>query len=854
MYWIGKKHKVHRKKNEIGGKAYHLFKLQDWGIEVPDFLAVTTAAFHHWKAHGDLPAATWAEIEEEVSTWGTSDFAVRSSMSLEDGADDSFAGIMESYLYVQREEIRRKVFECFASCETDRARQYLTERKIHLDLEAAVVIQKMAHSKKSGVAFSRAPVGNSSVIYVESSWGLGEGVVSGLVDVDQYYLSRFGDVLRAVIGTKEKRVDLVDKRAEERTALLDVPAELRDASTLYDEELALLFKQILLIEDFMQKPSDIEWCFDKNDRLAILQTRDITQKFPPIRYYVDTNLTESYPGVTSPFNADFVKKAYEQVFNQAFEILSMSKEKRVTLETHTRDLIAYFGGHLYYHIFHYYAVFHSLPGGKSARDAWHKMIGGHIPNSMELPGYVRWSFLDKVKYYQAVASLVLFHETTFTTLEKETRANLRRLFADLDAATDPRATFALFFRVVESNLGFAYTILNDYLIMMCLNLIEKYVRKYSLSNEDYTYMIKPQSDFDSIKPLKALRKLLKHPAVDPTFLSRFEAWAREFEDSVATDPYVGIYTQMSGAGYGSLVPQIQDYLQRYGNRAFEELKIESLTFKQSPINFSQLLTWQYPTRDQDIKDHDSRAYRFPWEKITGVDRLLLKKLILFSHRTVSTRENTRLLRTEIYGWVRECMLKAFKTLKRNHPALFGEVPIKNFFSLSFSDLRSYVDGRTSEEGLADLIRRQQKWITREPNFPEFFCHPEGHDVPSFDEFVATDSVESLARGGEITGLGASPGILEATPVVLHSPQEALRIENLAECILVTKSTDPAWIFILTQCRGLISEKGSLLSHTAILGRELNKPTVVGVKNATQLLAGIKKISMDGKTGKIQVIE
>ena len=89
-------------------------------------------------------------------------------------------------------------------------------------------------------------------------------------------------------------------------------------------------------------------------------------------------------------------------------------------------------------------------------------------------------------------------------------------------------------------------------------------------------------------------------------------------------------------------------------------------------------------------------------------------------------------------------------------------------------------------------------------------------------------------------------------LVLESPTEILG-EELDNFILVTKNTDPAWIYIMSRSKGLISEKGSMLSHTAIIGRELGIPTLVGVKNATHQIKTGDKLRIDGSTGEVKIL-
>ena len=112
--------------------------------------------------------------------------------------------------------------------------------------------------------------------------------------------------------------------------------------------------------------------------------------------------------------------------------------------------------------------------------------------------------------------------------------------------------------------------------------------------------------------------------------------------------------------------------------------------------------------------------------------------------------------------------------------------------------------------------------------------------------ISTDDSSSFK------GQGVSSGVVEGTALVLESPDQALASE-LKDFILVTKNTDPAWVYIMSRSRGLISEKGSLLSHTAIIGRELNIPTVVGVKFATQKIKNGDRIKLDASKGTIQLL-
>ncbi len=113
-----------------------------------------------------------------------------------------------------------------------------------------------------------------------------------------------------------------------------------------------------------------------------------------------------------------------------------------------------------------------------------------------------------------------------------------------------------------------------------------------------------------------------------------------------------------------------------------------------------------------------------------------------------------------------------------------------------------------------------------------------------------DEPEPAAAAGpaELRGIGCSPGRARAPAKVILSPDQDLRIDGE---ILIAPMTDPGWVFLMVAARGIVSERGSLLSHTAIIGRELGIPTVVGVKDATRRIASGEIVEIDGQAGTVR---
>jgi len=222
------------------------------------------------------------EREEKVSS-----VAVRSSATAEDLPDASFAGQHDSYINIRDEkELLLAWKKCVASLFTDRAIKYREENDFdHIKIALSVGVQKMVRADKacSGVAFTIDPdSGFSNVILVNGAWGLGENVVQGSVQTDEFYL--FKEALRnekrAIIGKKigaKKKMMVYDENGKESTKNVDTPVEKRGQPVLNDEELTLLGKACLKIEEHYDKAMDVEWAKDgETGELYIVQARPET--------------------------------------------------------------------------------------------------------------------------------------------------------------------------------------------------------------------------------------------------------------------------------------------------------------------------------------------------------------------------------------------------------------------------------------------------------------------------------------------------------------------------------------------------------------------------------------------------
>lgn len=304
--------------SRVGGKCASLGEMTQAGVAVPPGFAVTTDAYaamldHHGlraeikraladldvdnldkldqAAHGimvrmrshHLPDGVEAAIRDAYAAMGDNvPVAVRSSATAEDLPDASFAGQQDTYLWVQgADDVVEKVRECWASLYTTRAVAYREKNNIpHIDVLMSVGVQKMVNARTAGVAMTLDPSnGDRTRIVIDSSWGLGEMVVSGLVTPDNFVVEK---VLQEIVDRtiSDKHVELVGDKKLGEAVERDVEEDRRHSPSLSDEEVLAVAMLAKRLEKQNKCPQDVEWALDADlpdgENLLALQSRPET--------------------------------------------------------------------------------------------------------------------------------------------------------------------------------------------------------------------------------------------------------------------------------------------------------------------------------------------------------------------------------------------------------------------------------------------------------------------------------------------------------------------------------------------------------------------------------------------------
>lgn len=295
------------KTSEVGGKGYSLAVLINNGFSVPQGFVIASDAFFKFLKHNNLMERTEKliseidentfgekskeirdlilngkmskdialEIEEHLNKLNARYVSIRSSAVSEDSLKASFAGLHDTFLNIKSEHelVLENIKKCWASLFNERAVVYRIKKEIpHLE-GMAVVIQDMIPAEVSGTAFTAHPdTGDKNAIIIESSWGIGESIVSGLVTPDRYIVNKKNlKVIKKIVGRKKITVR-TDKGGIARIA---TPDDKMNAFSLRDTSIENITKVCLNIEKTFKYPQDIEWCIHKN-KIWILQSRAIT--------------------------------------------------------------------------------------------------------------------------------------------------------------------------------------------------------------------------------------------------------------------------------------------------------------------------------------------------------------------------------------------------------------------------------------------------------------------------------------------------------------------------------------------------------------------------------------------------
>ena len=846
----------------VGGKGAHLGELSRIeGIRVPAGICVTTEAFQRVMASAPTLAARAArlsglapddreaisalsaEIRRTIAGIAIPDdlaaaitgqlsrlgdhapYAVRSSATAEDLPSASFAGQQDTYLnIIGLPAILQHISRCWASLFTERAVTYRLQHGIdQRQVSMAVVVQRMVFPQVSGILFTADPItGNRRIASVEASFGLGEALVSGLVNADVYRV-RDGQVIERVIATKQRAIYAIPTGGTQEQA---ISPELQDQPSLTDAQAVQIVEQGRQIEAHFGRPQDIEWCLADGD-LQIVQSRPITTLFP-------------VPAAGDAENHVYVSVGHQQMMTDPFKPLGISFWQMMSPRP-----MAEAGGRLFVDV----ARELGSPANRARMmDVLGKsdpLIGDALQTIIEREG-----FLPSVPDDEPAWMLPGTSPTPIETdqaIVSELIAQSRAANADLECDIRGLTGSALldFIQTDAQELWRArmgprslQVVLAGMEAAWWLNAhIEEWLGEKNVADT------LTQSVPNNVTSEMGLALLDVADAIRP--YPEVVAFLQQVEDDSFLDHLPGV------PGGQAAREAIQGWLDRYGMRGPGEIDITRPRWQEQPSALVPLILGNVRNF---APGEGQRRFEQGLQEARRKESEVLERLRALPDGEEKAAETKRMIdRVRTFAGYREYpkygMVSRYFIYKQ---ALMAEAERlvqagvlaeqEESFFLRFDELQEVVRTQRVDDEL--IRRRKEEFATSQALTPPRVMTSDGEVI------TGVYRRDNLAPGA-LAGLPVSAGIVEGRArVILDMADAALEPGD----ILVTAYTDPSWTPLFVTISGLVTEVGGLMTHGAVIAREYGLPAVVGVVNAIRLIQDGQRIRVHGMDGYVELLD
>jgi len=722
----------------------------------------------------------------------------------------------------------------------------------------AVIVQRMLDPDVAGVAFSADPVsGRRDVAVVSALYGLGSALVSGEADADTYKIDSRGRIVERLIA--DKRIEhRRDSNATEGVSAREVPDARARAAALSDAHARDVAALARTVEHYFGYPQDIEWA-QAGGRLYLLQARPITSLTQAgdasVTIWDNSNIAESYGGITTPLTFTFARRAYDGAYRQFFRLLWIPKRIMCEHDSTFRNMLGLAHGRIYYNLLNWYRLLALLPGFRTNRRFMEQMMGlkEELPESVVAEMGPGGRFGDALAIARTSVALTI-HQITL-------RARIKRFYRVLDEALNqgapdlaglsPQALVAEY-RRLERRLvnNWDAPLINDFLAMVFYGLLRKTCAVWcgdsagTLQND----LLCGQGGMISARPALAIRDMARAASADSALVSALvkapvpQALAALERDEAVSQQY-------------------DRYMREFGDRCDGELKLESPTLRDDPsmlLHAIGRLASQPHTSAANLpagsaaRDDAARCVAAALAQ-TPFRRAMFAWILKNARGRIVDRENLRFARTQLFGRVRAIFIE----LGRRMAAQGALNEPRDVFYLELDEVLAAFENATPSAELANRAAARQAVFARSRDLP---APPDRFEtrgqVPDDAQVEPPPLQAAQPHSGETTGaatkpdesregIGCCPGRVRGVVRVVSDPHATSLREGE---ILVAQRTDPSWVMLFPAARGILVERGSLLSHAAIVAREMGIPAIVSIPGLTTWLHDGDEVEFDGASG------
>lgn len=860
---------------QTGGKAAALARLSLLGFPVPELAALPVAAFQTFAGANGLtalwqracpdpetaitPPAAAAALQQAIATaplpadlrdrlaalaarWPS--IAVRSSVSGEDSAAASFAGVHTSLLHVSgAAALEQAVRACWASAWGDSALSYRRRLRLTAPIEPAVVLLPMLSAVSAGVAFSQDPrSGRHDHVRIAAAFGLGEAVVQGRCDPDDIIVELTTDGTLCD-GSDTRIVQWTRGRKELRfvpapgggTVTEPVPAAQAAAPALPEEaarDLARLARQVEDTLGAFETPQDIEWVWDGH-RLWLVQARPVTRQ-PDVMpaaiatqplLWSDANVREVAARPPSAMGWSLSRDLLQR---------ALVAPARFTGGAPAPEIRRFrlFHGRMYLNLsqmqWESWQQFGTPPA------LFNSMIGGHQP-AITVPAAGWWDRLRWLRSVSRINRALKAMRRALPARVAAVRADVTRLTAlpvpASDATLIERAD-ALCRLITPDDVILTGLIFGGGGVLPVRLLLEK-VRP-GRGAELASALMAGRGGVTSADHGARLQDLATLIRTDPEALR----WIRQFSDPVcpAPAPHQDWQSLPESSPFRAA---FAGFLATFGHRSIDEIDIASPRWREDPGWLLEVIAGHLNTgtgTGSTTPDTARQRQAAAWSAVPVALRPLIRTLTRNAATDAAAREEAKSTLVFILDGMRRLMLALGQRLTER-----GEIDTPEDI---FHCTRQEVWHHTLR-GPLPLRRRIAERRAHRASLPETppAVITGGLPLPPAAPVVADDTT--------LAGMGVSGGVVRGTVRLLHHPTDGHRLQ--AGDILVAPATDPAWTPLFLRAGAIAAETGGWISHTAIVAREYGLPAVVNCPGLLQRLRDGETVEVDGNAGVIRLL-
>ncbi len=879
----------------VGGKGANLSKLAQAGFPVPGGFLVTTAAYTTFVAAngldaplqhalagvkfddpaalevasqeiraafmaGTVPSGLREAIQQAYGQFGQPPVAVRSSATAEDLPDMSFAGQQDTYLNIVGESaLLHAVKACWGSLWTARAIGYRSRNQIaHGDVLLSVVVQTMVQSEVSGVLFTANPLtGNRNESTIDATLGLGEALVSGLVEPDHYVVeTRSGRILSKRLGEKATVI-----RSQSGGGTLTTKIAAATQQALPDAQLVALAALGARVADFYAFPQDIEWAW-ANSQFYLLQSRPITSLYPlptgktadgtpgELDVYFSFGAIQGMLDPLTPLGGD----AIAAIFAGGTQLFGFDYTPE------TQPLLHSAGERLWVRVtplLHNRIGRRVLPKFLSVIEpSIGQAVAGLLTEAtFANAGLPQRSTVTRIRRFlltllPTALRTVIAPDAQRLKLEQIIRQMLATWQARMAATQTLPERVALFETILGSGFRFAVPNMVPRIVpgLIAMN------RLISLADQTFAKQSAGQ------RRALELTRGLPHNVTTEMDLLLWETSQAIRHDATAT-AYVSTHDAATLADHycaGTLPPiaqqAIKHFLDNYGMRGLAEIDFGRPRWRDNPTQVMQMIQ-SYLRIEQAEQAPDAVFARGEVAAQRVIDDLAatvrLQPLGALQARLVYTlahrmralaglRESPKFYIMNLFAIARQGLLQSGEELVKQGVLTQAD----DLMFLHLKELKALAAGYAIDwQALVSERRALYDREKRRHQIPRVLVS----DGRAFYEGLRATGTE---RDGVITGSPVSPGVVEGIVHVVFDPHTAQLAPGE---ILVCPGTDPAWTPLFLAAGGLVMEVGGLMTHGSVVAREYGIPAVVGVHQATSRLQSGQRVRVDGSSGEILLL-